>query len=303
MLDGRSVGKTPATVAIDPSIGKLTLIKEGYKPWSTACITTERIHVDLRNNEPPVAQISGPTNGMVDEDLAFSGGGSYDPDGKIVAYKWEFGDGTMVTGRFVRHRYEGPGTYQVKLTVTDNDGSKGEATKDITIESHPIASRPQDLIESVPFSLGLDVGRGKRGWSLGFLIGGDVRIGGSITFTGDEVPDYYEVPHQPWEGEVYNLGPELELCGLAATPFIAGVSLECGVGISFQQRVHIATMPAAQRETRLLPQRAVILPNGYTDRETNFSAFGGISIRLEEGMLSLRYHTRRGWIVGIGLEF
>jgi hypothetical protein len=191
----------------------------------------------------------------------------------------------------------------VKLTVTDDDGATGSATREVVIGSQPIASRPQELIEPVLFNLGLDVGRGERGWSLGFLIGGNLRLGGSITFTRDEVPDYYEVSPQLWEGEVYNRGPECELCALFGTPFIAGVSIECGVGISFQKRVHIATMTATQGETEFLPQRAVIVPNGYTDRETNFSAFGGISIRLEEGMLSLRYHTRRGLIVGIGFEF
>ena len=303
LVDGRPVGKTPGTVSIAPSLGELSLIKEGYKPWSTTCITSEKIEVSLRKNDSPLAQISAPGKGTVLEEVKFDASGSTDPDGTIVNYAWEFGDGANASAVMVVHRYERSGNYLIRLTVTDDDEAEGEAAREVLIQSQTIASRPQGLIEPVPFNLGLDVGRGARGWSLGLLVGGELQLGGSISFTGEEVPDYYEVPPQPWEGEVYNLGSELELCALFGTPFIAGVSVESGIGFSFQQKVHIATMPGAQGETAFLPQRAVILPNGYTNWETNLSAFGGISTHLEGAMLSLRYHTRRGWIVGIGVEF
>lgn len=40
----------------------------------------------------------------------------------ITAYLWDFGDGTSGTGVAPTHQYTLPGTYQIKLTVTDSNG-------------------------------------------------------------------------------------------------------------------------------------------------------------------------------------
>lgn len=53
--------------------------------------------------------------------LAFDGSASVD-DGQIVAYDWNFGDGTTATGVQAEHRYNYPGKYNVVLTATDDDG-------------------------------------------------------------------------------------------------------------------------------------------------------------------------------------
>lgn len=55
----------------------------------------------------------------------FDGSGSYDPDGTIVSYLWDFGDGTTVMGAVVSPSYAVAGTYTVALIVTDNDGHTG----------------------------------------------------------------------------------------------------------------------------------------------------------------------------------
>jgi hypothetical protein len=46
--------------------------------------------------------------------------------GSIVSWLWEFGDNGTSTERNPTHRYSGPGTYAVRLTVTDNGGGHGE---------------------------------------------------------------------------------------------------------------------------------------------------------------------------------
>lgn len=55
---------------------------------------------------------------------AFDASGSADADGRVVRYGWEFGDGTVLRdgGPAPRHVYAAPGTYQVRLTVTDDEG-------------------------------------------------------------------------------------------------------------------------------------------------------------------------------------
>jgi WD40 repeat protein len=52
----------------------------------------------------------------------FSGNGSFDPDGTIVEYRWDFGDGSREFLATVPHQFASPGNYKVTLTVTDNVG-------------------------------------------------------------------------------------------------------------------------------------------------------------------------------------
>lgn len=56
--------------------------------------------------------------------LTFHASGSKDPDGKIINYAWDFGDGGHLEGPQTTrvHRYKKPGTYTVTLTVTDDEG-------------------------------------------------------------------------------------------------------------------------------------------------------------------------------------
>lgn len=75
--------------------------------------------------QPPVADAGNSRNAGVGELRTFDGSGSYDLDGTIVSYFWDFGDGTTATGAVVSHSYATVGTYTVVLTVTDNDGLTG----------------------------------------------------------------------------------------------------------------------------------------------------------------------------------
>ncbi|RLF47880.1 MAG: hypothetical protein DRN20_05360, partial [Thermoplasmata archaeon] len=57
-----------------------------------------------------------------DESILFDASGSYDPDGTITSYEWDFGDGYRGEGECVTHTYKRCGTYIVNLTVRDNLG-------------------------------------------------------------------------------------------------------------------------------------------------------------------------------------
>jgi PKD repeat protein len=60
--------------------------------------------------------------------IVFDGSRSSDPDGNISKWFWLFGDETNGTGMIVQHIYSKPGTYNVSLTVTDNDGDTNSKT-------------------------------------------------------------------------------------------------------------------------------------------------------------------------------
>jgi len=66
---------------------------------------------------------------------------SYDRDGKIISYKWEFGDGNIGAGMSVCHTYSTNGTYNVNLSVKDDDGYNDKITKIIIAEGN----QPPDL--------------------------------------------------------------------------------------------------------------------------------------------------------------
>ena len=65
--------------------------------------------------------------------VLFNGSSSYDPDGEIVSYDWDFGDGTTGTGEITYNKYCEVGTYFVTLTVTDDDGLTGNITKCVDV--------------------------------------------------------------------------------------------------------------------------------------------------------------------------
>ncbi len=105
-------------------------------------------------NQNPVADISADTlNGFVGFPLNFDASGSYDPDGTIVSYSWDFGDGATSNLAVVSHTYINSGTYAVILRVTDDDGATDEETVEVNaglidrgpdIEKRPAILRADD---------------------------------------------------------------------------------------------------------------------------------------------------------------
>jgi len=92
----------------------------------------------LVKNRPPVADLDT-SSAILDKEeiVTFNASGSYDPDGTIVDYSWDFGDGNTATGVIVSHSYPAIGTYTVTLTVTDNDGATDSITATKTVKNRP----------------------------------------------------------------------------------------------------------------------------------------------------------------------
>jgi PKD repeat protein len=72
-----------------------------------------------RASLPPFGSYTFPCAGLVCTFTDFTN----DPDGSVVTWRWEFGDGTTSTQRNVVHTYPYAGSFHVRLTVTDNDGN------------------------------------------------------------------------------------------------------------------------------------------------------------------------------------
>jgi chitodextrinase len=74
------------------------------------------------SNVAPVANAGGVYAGNYRQPVQFNGSGSYDSDGQIFIYFWDFGDGTTGLGSTPTHQYATGGVYTVRLTVRDNLG-------------------------------------------------------------------------------------------------------------------------------------------------------------------------------------
>jgi PKD repeat protein len=68
---------------------------------------------------------------------SFDSSGSSDPDGSIVGYAWDFGDGATSSQASPSHTYGTDGTYTVHLTVTDDAGAQTSVSHDVTVALHP----------------------------------------------------------------------------------------------------------------------------------------------------------------------
>jgi len=95
---------------------------------------------------PPVAVFTfEPELPVVKTAVRFDASDSYDPDGRIVSYAWDFGDGAFDSGVVVDHIFEEVGIYTVTLIVTDNNALIGKASA--TIKVIPPKISKADLAE------------------------------------------------------------------------------------------------------------------------------------------------------------
>ncbi len=87
-------------------------------------------------NQDPVAVANiSKTQAEVNETITFDGSQSYDNDGNITQYMWNFGDGFTSTQPTATHAYSQPNTYNYSLTVTDNANATGLKTGQIIVSA------------------------------------------------------------------------------------------------------------------------------------------------------------------------
>jgi hypothetical protein len=86
-------------------------------------------------NQPPQVNItSSSTGGPAPLSVGFVANG-FDPDGSIVTYNWDFGDGQVSSQPSVLHLYQTAGTFNARVTVTDNLGASATASIVILVTS------------------------------------------------------------------------------------------------------------------------------------------------------------------------
>lgn len=95
----------------------------------------------VNSNLTPVPEKQNPqaiinlstTSIKFDDEFNFDGSNSIDPDGEIISWLWNFGDGSsseLVNGNY---NYSATGTFVISLNVLDNDGLYGAATTSVYV--------------------------------------------------------------------------------------------------------------------------------------------------------------------------
>ncbi len=127
-------------------------------------------------NVPPVANFSyNPANPTTSDIIQFYDS-SYDSDGSIVNYTWDFGDGIIAYGKIVQHKYSYEGIYIVNLTVKDDDGAISWKETEIVVSTPQLIANFSYSPEN-PVSLHviqfIDLSYGAASWLWNFGDGGN----------------------------------------------------------------------------------------------------------------------------------
>ncbi|MBN2603712.1 MAG: right-handed parallel beta-helix repeat-containing protein [Candidatus Thermoplasmatota archaeon] len=90
---------------------------------------------NVNDTKSPTPMFTAKSRVNVSEKLTLDGSKSFDLDGTIKSYTWDFGDGTSADGATQTHIYSADGNYTLSLTVTDDEGRTG-------VKYHTIDVRP-----------------------------------------------------------------------------------------------------------------------------------------------------------------
>jgi|GEM_PF-2982861 len=85
-------------------------------------------------NLPPVADFSYTIH---KETVTLNASRSYDPDGYLTTWSWDFGDGQTGSGEHIIHMYRTSGLYNITLTTVDNDSASDHITKQVHVDNAP----------------------------------------------------------------------------------------------------------------------------------------------------------------------
>ncbi len=113
---------------------------------------------------PPDPEVGKPIRFLADE--------SEDPDGELREIWWDFGDGAAAEGVAADHAYATPGTYQVVLTVSDDDDAVATLAQSVRV--WPADTAPRAAFAAYPVSeSGVRLPRGLREGDRVLLDAGD----------------------------------------------------------------------------------------------------------------------------------
>ncbi len=97
-------------------------------------------------NLPPRAAFSASARtGVAPLKVDVDAGASNDPDGQLVSYLWDFGDGGTAQGAKASHTFDKTGSFTVTLTVKDDRGATSSSTLGVVVRDPGVPPDPSDV--------------------------------------------------------------------------------------------------------------------------------------------------------------
>lgn len=101
----------------------------------TTASSKEEITLTEDINQSPFASFTAnPRTGEAPLEVFFNASDSYDPDGYIKSYQWDFKDGNTGVGMEISHTFTSKGIYRVELTIIDNVGDRASTNKIVIVK-------------------------------------------------------------------------------------------------------------------------------------------------------------------------
>ena len=134
--------------------------------------------VQVNNLAPLVTPIAGPSSAVPGQSVSLSSSFSDVGVRDTHTITWDFGDGSTASGSLeASHIFTQAGTYDVTLTVLDDDGGSTTVTKAIEVKAVDVQQDPSDPSKTI-LAVGGTLGRDN--------IGIDITGDGSLSVTIDE---------------------------------------------------------------------------------------------------------------------
>lgn len=150
---------------------------------------TDLVTVEI-DSDPTAAFSVSPDNPIVEDDLTFDGTDSSGGVGSITDYEWDLGDGTTDSGEVITHSYAEEGSYEVTLTVTNDEGKSDSQTAIVDVESGLYCGTATN-------SEHVDAGRAYNSGGCYYAEGSDEYMGSCIssdlTILKETSTDFFEV--------------------------------------------------------------------------------------------------------------
>ncbi len=110
--------------------------------------TAETIYVSVFTNQGPIASFEvSPDVGEPPLDVSFNASDSFDPDGDVERYRWDFDDGSTGLGEFTSHTFSEAGTFNVELTVVDDYGKEDTEVASVYVSNELVRITDWELVE------------------------------------------------------------------------------------------------------------------------------------------------------------
>lgn len=135
----RTQGSTTVAIAVNSTNTIKVNLTGRFGEYVTVSATSEKVQPLLN---PSANFTFTPTSGTVPVDIVFDGSTSSSPNGSIVSYSWDFGDGATGAGMTTDHVFASAGTFSIVLTVIDSAGKSATKSAAVVISNAvlPVAS-------------------------------------------------------------------------------------------------------------------------------------------------------------------